>query len=138
MVILESNIDDMTGEIAGYVMEQLFKSGALDVFYTPIYMKKNRPAVKLTVICSEDKLEEMEQIILSETTTIGIRKYKTERVCMDREIIRVDTPFGTARVKVSRINDIEKYAPEYEDCKRLAESGNLPLKEVYNIVMRGI
>jgi hypothetical protein len=138
VIVMESNIDDMTGEVAGYVMEKLFSAGALDVFYTPIYMKKNRPAVKLTVICSQEKLGAIEHIILSETSTIGIRKYKTERICMDRKIITVNTPYGLARVKVSSLGDIEKYAPEYEDCKKLAQIAHLPLKDIYEMVNANI
>ncbi|MDK2800685.1 MAG: pyridinium-3,5-bisthiocarboxylic acid mononucleotide nickel chelatase [Clostridiales bacterium] len=138
VMMLESNIDDMSGEVAGYVMEKLFGAGALDVFYTPIYMKKNRPAVKLTTICSQEKVDDIQQIIFRETTTIGIRKYKTERVCMDRKIISVDTPYGPARVKVSNMDELEKYAPEYEDCKRIAESNQLALKDVYQLVLDNV
>lgn len=137
-MVVESNIDDMSGEIAGYVMEKLFDAGALDVFYTPIHMKKSRPAVKLTVICSSDRLEIIQHMILRETTTIGIRRYKTQRVCMEREIHTVKTPWGMARVKVSSIDNVKKYAPEYEDCKKLAEGGNVPLKDVYDRVLENL
>lgn len=134
-MVIESNIDDMTGEVAGYVMSKLLDAGALDVFYTPIYMKKNRPAVKLSVICSHEGLETMENIILSETTTIGIRKYKTERICMNREIINVPTPYGDAAVKVSSLREIKKYIPEYEDCKKLAKAAGVPLRDIYDLVV---
>ncbi|MGE4283791.1 MAG: nickel pincer cofactor biosynthesis protein LarC [Clostridia bacterium] len=134
VTVMETTIDDMTGEVSGYVMERLFSIGALDVFYTPIYMKKNRPAVKLTVICSHDKVDSVEHVILQETSTIGIRKYRTERVCMNREIVSLETPYGIVRVKVSTLDDIKKCAPEYEDCKKLAEINHIPLMNIYNFI----
>ncbi len=138
VTVVECNIDNMNGEFAGYVMEMLFSVGALDVFYTPIYMKKNRPAFKLTAICSNENVGKIEEIILRETTTIGIRKYRTDRICMDREIIRVDTSFGNVRAKVSTYKDIKKVAPEYEDLKQIAINENLPLREVFDRVLHEI
>lgn len=136
--MIETNIDDMTGEIAGYAMEKLLEAGALDVFYTSIHMKKNRPAMKLTVLCREEQLKDIQKTILQETTSIGIRMYKAERICMEREIIPVDTEYGTVRVKVVQLGDIQKYAPEYEDCKKIAQMKKLALRDVYEAVIHGM
>lgn len=136
--VLESNIDDMTGEVAGFAMDSLLSNGALDVFYTSIQMKKNRPAYKLTVLCNEGNLEKMKRIIFKETSTIGIRMYKVHRECMDREFKTVDTPYGQAVVKISRFEDIVNIAPEYEDCKRLATESNISIREVYDSVKRSV
>ncbi len=135
VTVIECNIDNMSGEIAGFVMDELLSTGALDVFYTPIYMKKNRPAVKLTVICSDESVDKLEQLILRETTTIGVRKYKTERTCMNREVINVNTIFGDVRVKVSTYGGIIKAMPEYEDIKKISKRENLALREVLDIVL---
>ena len=132
--VLECNVDDMSGEISGYVMDKLFKAGALDVFFTSIYMKKNRPGIKLSVICDSSKINKLEEIILKETTTIGIRKYEVERKCMERDTINIQILNGTVRVKVATIEGIKKYSPEYEDCKNLAESTDMPLKDIYELV----
>ena len=103
---LESNIDDSTGEALGYAMERLLEAGARDVYYTPVYMKKNRPAYQLNVICDEESTALMEEIIFRETTTIGIRKMKMQRAVMQREICRVETSLGMAEVKVCRAGEI--------------------------------
>jgi uncharacterized protein (DUF111 family) len=116
--VLETNIDDMSPEIMGYTLEKLFEGGALDAFYTPIYMKKNRPAVKLTVLAAKGSEEKMLDIIFRETSTLGVRRTVTKRYCMDRETMKVDTGMGEVRVKVSSRGDIKKYAPEYEDCRK--------------------
>lgn len=136
ILVLETNIDDMTSEALGYAAEKLFEKGALDVFFTPVYMKKGRPAVKLTVIsdpCSED---EMVRIILSETTTIGIRRYETKRYFMNREIIIVQTTFGKVRVKRAWAGNIEKFSPEYEDCREIAQKHGIPIQEVFDEAKR--
>lgn len=132
--ILEANLDDMTGETAGYVLEKLFSAGARDAFYTPIYMKKNRPAMKLTVITDEERRQLLEQIIFSETTTIGLRRIKAERSIMERHIETVSTPLGPVCVKVCRLGEIVKRAPEYEDLRRLAQEKQMPFIEVMKIV----
>ena len=128
----------MTGEVAGYVMEKLLNSGALDAFYTPIYMKKNRPAVKLSVLTKEKELESIKQILFQETTTIGFRVYKADRVCMERQFIQVDTQYGPIQVKQVIYGDIVKYYPEYEDCKKVAVEKNIPLPEVYSEIHQSI
>lgn len=120
ILVMETNIDDMTGETAGYVLEGLFEQGVRDAFYTPIYMKKNRPAVKLTVICDAEKAETITRYIFAQTSSIGLRKYKVDRAVMNREIETVDTLFGPVRVKVCTYGGIVKRSPEYEDLKRIA------------------
>ena len=122
----------MSGECFGYAMEMLLDKGALDVFYTPIQMKKNRPAYKLTVLCKEENITEVKKIIFRETSTIGMRFYKAERECMEREIRTIDSKYGKARVKVSTFEDIVKVIPEYEDCKKLAIENKIALSEIYN------
>ncbi len=132
--ILETNIDNMSPEIMGYTMEKLLDSGALDVYYTPIYMKKSRPSAMLTVLvkCGEEK--KISNIIFSETSTLGIRISHSQRFCMDRELVKVNTQYGDVRVKVANIGDIMKFAPEYEDCRSIALKTGMPIKEVYELV----
>lgn len=133
IVVMETNIDDSSGEILGYTEEMLFKNGALDVFYTPIFMKKNRPAYRLTVVCKEPDIQKLQNIIFKETTTIGIRyryEYRTE---LEREQITIDTKYGKLQAK-KVVNNGETYMyPEYESAKELAKKNDIPLKEVYNL-----
>lgn len=133
--MLESNIDDMSGEIYSYLMEVLMDH-ALDVFYVPIQMKKNRPAIKLSVLADENKAAVIEKIILRETTTFGIRKYSVERTILDRQIKKVSTRFGELAIKYGYLDDVFiKATPEYEDCKRIALENHLPLREVYQQIL---
>jgi hypothetical protein len=128
---LETNIDDCTGEALGYVMDLLFENGARDVHYTPVYMKKNRPAYLLTVICSEDKIGKLENIIFKETTTIGIRRGKMERTVLDRQKDSVDLSIGNLSVKKCVLPDgtIRNY-PEYESVQKLARNNNMSIQDV--------
>lgn len=129
---LESNIDDCTGEVLGYVMEKLLAAGARDVNYTPVYMKKNRPAYQLNVICSADRLEELEQIIFAETTTIGIRRIAITRSELSREMRQVETKFGTVQVKVCALkNGQKKVYPEYDSVAELAKKEKKAFREVF-------
>lgn len=130
--VLETNLDDCTGEILGYTMERLFESGAKDVFYSPVIMKKSRPAYKLTVLCDDKHIKDMENIIFKETTTIGIRKRKENRTCLKRTIKIINTKFGELEVKAVTINGKEKFYPEYESAKKLANKNNVELKTIYN------
>ena len=123
---LESNIDDCSGEVLGYVMERLFEAGARDVHYMPVFMKKNRPAWQLNVICGEEDIEKLEQIIFRETTTIGIRRMKMERTVLRREERMVDTVFGQAQVKVCEARGVKRFYPEYESVARLARECQAP------------
>lgn len=129
--MIETNIDDVSSEILGYVMDRLM-SIALDVFYTPIYMKKNRPAYKLSILCETNCEEEALDIVFRHTTAIGIRKYNVDRVVLDRRIENIDTKYGNAVVKVAVYGN-EKYCyPEYESVKKIADDFDLPLKTVYS------
>lgn len=131
---LETNIDDCTGEMLGYVMDRLFEEGARDVHYIPVFMKKNRPAYQLNVICSEEDADRLEQVIFAETTTIGIRRLRMERTVLPREIIRVNTPLGQAAVKVCRLDGEDRYYPEYADAVRLSRENKRPFMEVYEMI----
>lgn len=114
-------------------MEKLLKEGALDVFYTPIFMKKNRPAYRLTVTARTKDLEKIQKIIFIETTTIGIRYRFENRGCLDRELIEVDTRYGKIKAKKVMVDNKEFIYPEYESIKKVAEENNIPLKELYNL-----
>ncbi len=131
---LETNIDDMNPEILGYVMEKLFQEGALDVYTASIYMKKNRPAVMLTVLAELQNEEKIKNILFTETSTLGIRRTMKQRYCMAREIMAVNTPYGEIRVKVATLGDLKKVAPEYEDCKKAAQTHGVSLLRIYNAV----
>ncbi len=132
--VLETNIDDMTPEAIGYTVESLLEKGALDVFTSPIYMKKNRSAVMLTVLAAKDKEKELVNVLFKETSTLGVRVRNTVRYCMDRKMVKVDTEYGEVRVKVASSGDIVKFAPEYEDCREIAKRSGLPIRNVYDLV----
>ena len=134
VVKLETDIDDCSGEVLGYVMKKLFKAGAKDVHYAPVFMKKNRPAWELTVICGEDKAEEMEQIIFTETTTIGIREYPLGRSVLDREEKEVETVYGKASVKQVSLGKMTRTYPEYDTVKKLAKKNKVPFMDVFDAV----
>jgi len=135
--VIECEIDDMNPQIFGLVMDRLYAAGALEVFYIPVQMKKNRPGTLLTVVAAPEMRSAMTDIIFRETTTIGLRHYDVDRECLERKIVDVTTPMGTARVKVaSRGGKLVNATPEFEDCVKLAEASNLPLKEVQAIVMK--
>jgi uncharacterized protein (TIGR00299 family) protein len=138
VIVLEANIDDMSGEIAGYTLDRLMSEGALDAFFTPIFMKKNRPAVKLSVLCLKEQVKKLERIILAESTTIGIRKYATQRTVMKREIITVMLPYGEVDVKVCEYEGIKKASPEYESVKELAQRTGFPLLTIYKDIYSNI
>lgn len=135
ITVIESNIDDMNPQFYDHIMNRLFKGGALDVFLTPIIMKKNRPAIKITLLSDNDNLNKLADILLSETTSFGLRIYRTERIKLEKEIKTVNTKYGKAKVKIGKRNSkIIKVVPEYEDCKRIAEEKGIPIKEVYEKV----
>lgn len=134
VVKLETDIDDCSGEVLGYVMKKLFKAGAKDVHYAPIFMKKNRPAWELTVICREDKVEEMEKIIFTETTTIGIREYPLRRSILDREEKEVETVYGKAAVKQVTFRNMTRAYPEYDTVKKLAKRNKVPFMDIFDAV----
>jgi uncharacterized protein (TIGR00299 family) protein len=137
MWIAETNIDNMSGEILGYVMDKLFEVGAVDVYFTSIQMKKGRPGVIVSAIVSELNLPSVESVLFSQTTTFGIRKYKVVRKILAREFREFDSPLGKVKVKIGKFNGTTKsISPEYEDCKRIAEEKSIPLKQVYTIISK--
>ena len=130
--IIETNVDDMSPEITGYVTAQLFEHGALDVFLTPIFMKKNRPATQITVLCPTAYRDALIELLLTETTTFGVRLSSADRVKLRRDFVQVETQWGTIQAKRGYLNGtLIKTVPEYEDCKRLAEQSNVPLRQIY-------
>lgn len=131
--IIETNIDDMNPQLYEPVIDRLFKEGALDVFMMPIQMKKNRPGVLLKTISPPEKSTFLAEIILRETTAIGVRIYEAERMCLERRWEEVQTDYGTVKVKIATLNgEIINSAPEYEDCRSAAESYKVPVKVVYD------
>jgi len=135
LLLLETNIDDMSPELLGYVMERLFERGALDVWFTPIQMKKNRPAVMLSVLSPPEVEGEIVETILSETSTLGVRAQWMARHQSEREIIQFDSSLGQITMKAKRLHGKRvSLSPEFEDCRRLAQEHGLPLQEVYRIV----
>jgi hypothetical protein len=134
--VIETNIDDMSPQIYGYLFEKLFAAGALDVYAAPIFMKKNRPGTLLRVIADEPAAGEMERILLSETTTFGLRRHKVWRTKLARRHIAVATRYGKLRVKVGETGGrVQTVAPEYEDCRAAAERAGVPLKQVCQAAM---
>ena len=132
VIVVEANIDDSTPELLGYAMERLFEEGALDVFFTSIQMKKNRPGVMVSFLCRPEQLDQLSQLLLSETSAIGLRHYRTGRIVMQRRIVERDTEFGPVRFKeVSDDNDrLLRASPEYEDCRRIAREREIPCRDV--------
>lgn len=132
LVMLEANIDNLNPEFYEYVMNRLFEAGALDVFLSPIQMKKNRPATLLHTLCRPPQSEALADILYAETSTLGIRQSMLVRQALPRWFETVQTTFGPVRVKFARWGEGKvKFAPEYEDCRRLAGEHNVPLREVY-------
>lgn len=132
VVKLESDIDDCSGETLGYCMEQLLQAGAREAHYIPVFMKKNRPAYQLEVLCDADKIEGMEDIIFRETTTIGIRRTNMERTIQSRELKTLDTPWGTVRIKICTHKERKKCYPEYEDVAAICRTQKLPFDEIFS------
>ena len=132
---LETNVDDCTGEELGAVMGALFQAGARDVFYAPVYMKKNRPGYQLNVICTREDVETMEQIIFQGTTTIGIRRSKWERTILPREIVEVETPFGVAKAKKCLLGEQVCFYPEYEGVLEISRREKKSYREIYQMVV---
>ena len=137
--LIETNMDDMNPQHCGYVLDLLMQSGALDAFFTPIYMKKNRPGIQLTVAVAQEKLDAVVNLIFRETSTIGLKILSCECRHLDWEMITTDTQWGTVRVKVVKQGDkVRNIAPEYEDCRRIAKQHGVPLKDVYQHVMKRV
>ncbi len=134
VTVLETNIDDSSGEALAYTLDKLFTKGVNDAFFTPIYMKKNRPATKLTVICNSNIIGIVEDIIFSNLSTIGIRKYKATRSILAREIKKVETKYGMCTIKICTHKDNTYVYPEYDDVKALCDSQNLSFDDVYTSI----
>jgi len=131
ITVLEANVDDMTPQVFGYVMEQALQNGALDAFGTPVQMKKSRPGMLLTVLCRTEDSQRLTKFILSETTTLGVRMRRESRAALTRRHVSVSTRWGNVRMKLANLNgSISNYAPEYEDCRQIATEKKVPLKTV--------
>lgn len=137
MTKIEVNLDDIPGEWLGYVMDLLLKAGANDVFYIPIYMKKNRPGTMLQVLCPENRLENMMSIIFRETTTLGVRHYPLSVKRLGRRFTEIQTPWGAISVKEGIMDgEVIQQSPEYDQCKEIAVKYNIPLKKIYQEVWK--
>jgi pyridinium-3,5-bisthiocarboxylic acid mononucleotide nickel chelatase len=131
ITILEANLDDMSPQVFGYVMERALAQGALDVFGTAVQMKKNRPGMLLTVLCRPEDAQQLTRLIFAETTSLGVRMRQESRATLARRHVSVQTKWGDVRMKLANLNgSISNYAPEYEDCRRIAEQQQVPLKAV--------
>ena len=137
LILLETNLDDTTGETLGYVQEKLFELGARDVWFTPIQMKKNRPGVLLSSLIDESLKERIADFIMLETSTLGIRVRPVERIEADREIERFESSLGNVGIKLKKKNGlVVSVSPEYEDCKKIASDDSIPLNQVVFLVKR--
>lgn len=136
MWVVETNIDNMSGELLGYVMDKLFEAGAADAYFTPIQMKKGRPGTVVSALVSGPNLSSVELVFFNQTATLGIRKYKVARKVLARECKEFDSRFGKIRVKIGRFDrDIKNISPEYEDCRKIAEEQGIPLRQVYRDIL---
>src|SRR5689334_3544641 len=131
ITVLEANVDDMSPQVIGYVLEQALQNGALDAFGTPVQMKKSRPGMLLTVLCRTEDSQSLTKLILAETTTLGVRMRRESRAALTRRHVSVRTKWGEVRMKLANLNgSISNYAPEYEDCRQIAKEKKVPLKTV--------
>lgn len=138
ILVIETNIDDCSGEILGFTMEQLFAQGALDVFFTPIFMKKNRPAYRLSIACHPQQLKAMQDVIFKHTTSIGLRYRREQRAILNRQNTAVMTPFGEVRGKVIDFDGSRYVYPEYEDVKAIAQKQGLSIRDVFDICRQAL
>lgn len=139
LLMMETNIDDMNPQLYEPLLERLFKAGARDVHLIPCQMKKNRPGILVRILCDSAKKEKMAEILFRESTTLGVRSFKVERDELEREIIKVKTPYGSVPVKVGRLSgEIVNVWPEYEDCRKLAKRKKVPLKVLYQSIWKHI
>lgn len=136
--VIEANVDDMSPEIAGYLIDKLLTSGAMDATWTPMVMKKGRPAIQLQVLCAPERLFTLQKVIFEETSSIGLRFYNVGKLELERTIGEVGTPYGPVTVKTATLgNRTVNVAPEFESCRRIAEANQIPLKEVYQSALAG-
>jgi len=130
--VLETNLDDVSGEVVGHCTTRLLEAGALDVYTTAIQMKKNRPGVTITVLCHAPLVEKAERILFRETTTLGVRRWPASRHKLERKPHTVETPWGPVEGKLGWITgEKPKFSPEFESCSRIAAQHNVPLRQVY-------
>jgi uncharacterized protein (TIGR00299 family) protein len=135
--VLEANVDDMNPQVFGYLLDRALELGALDVFGTPVQMKKSRPGMLITILCKPQDAQRLTKLIFSETTTLGVRMREEKRTALLRRSLSVQTQWGEVRMKVGRLNGATtNYAPEYEDCRRIAETNQVPLKAVMQEAVR--
>jgi hypothetical protein len=139
VAVLETNLDDVSPEVLGHFVEKALAAGALDVFHTPVQMKKNRPGVLLTVLCAEADADPLTALILRETSAFGVRRISAARRKLQREFVAVNTPFGEVAVKLGKLNGVVvQAAPEYESCRKAAAAADVPLKEVYAAALKAV
>jgi uncharacterized protein (DUF111 family) len=132
VLVLETEIDDMPAQLYGPLMDRLLAAGALDVFYTAIQMKKGRPGHLVTVLCDPARRSALEEVLFTETTTLGVRRQEWERSVLERRSVPVETSYGTIRVKLGeRAGRVYNAQPEFEDCRRAAQARGVPVKEVW-------
>ena len=130
--MLETNLDDCSAEVLGYVIERALSDGALDVFHTPVQMKKSRPGVLLTILCAPQDADKFTEVLLRETTAFGVRRHFAERRKLRRELVTVKTAFGDVTVKLGKLNGkVVHVAPEYESCRKIAQERKVSLNEIY-------
>jgi uncharacterized protein (DUF111 family) len=135
LLVLETNLDDVSPQVLGFVMERAFELGCLDCWFTPIQMKKNRPATMVSILCAEDKRSDLTELLYRETTTLGIRVRTVERECLPREMIRVETEYGAVDVKVARLSgEIVNVMPEYDQVKLLANKHEVAFRRIRDAV----
>ena len=131
LLMIETNVDDMSPQVFGYLMDQAFERGALDCYYTPVQMKKNRPGVLISILCRPSEREALSELLFRETTTLGLRCYEVLRRALARESVQVSTPYGIIEMKLARLNgNVVKAMPEYEQCREAARAAGIPLREV--------
>lgn len=130
-VLIEANIDDMNPQVYGYLSERLLEQGVRDVYLTPVQMKKGRPGTLLSVLAGQEQVEAVAELLLAETTTLGVRFHPVERRVLERSSLTVETAYGPVRLKVGHLGERRRYAPEYEDCARLARQHQVPLLRIY-------
>jgi uncharacterized protein (DUF111 family) len=139
VAVLETNLDDISAEILGNFVERALAAGVLDVFHTPIQMKKNRPGVLLTVLCAESDADKFSEMILRETTAFGVRRHTAQRRKLRREFTTVKTIFGEVTVKLGKLNGkVVQAAPEFESCRKIAEQAKVPLKQIYDAALKAL
>jgi uncharacterized protein (DUF111 family) len=139
LLVLETNLDDSSPQVLGYVMERLFAAKVLDCWFTAIQMKKNRPATMLSVLCRPEDFSSITEIIYKETTTLGIRIREAGRHCLEREIVRVNTEFGEIDIKIGRTNgSVANLMPEFDQARSLAKKNGVSLREVQSAAIKGL